>query len=157
MAVFRVVRTTPLSVDQAWRRLTDWPGHAAHVPLTRISVLTPEASGEGTCFVARTGLGPLAVDDPMEVVRWEVPGPGRPGRCRLEKRGRTIMGWAEIEVRERPLGTRVTWVEELRVRRLPRALDLVLARAGRRVFGRAVDGLLSTGAGPRSAYRHGSG
>lgn len=143
MTVFRIRRTVPLPAGEAWRRLTDWPAHAAQVPLTRISVLTPGPTRCGTRFVARTGVGPLAVDDPMEVVRWEPPSADGPGRCRLEKRGRTIVGWAEIEVLEAPGGTRVTWVEELRVRGLPRAADRVLALAGRRVFGRAVDCLLA--------------
>ncbi|MEU2158783.1 SRPBCC family protein [Streptomyces sp. NPDC019396] len=142
MAVFRVVRTTPLPAAETWRRLTDWPAHAAHVPLTRISVLTPAPTGAGTRFVARTGLGPCAFDDIMEVVHWQPPAPGLPGRCRLEKRGRVVLGWAEIVVREAPGGSRVTWEEELRPRGVPRALDAAVALAARRVFGRVVDGLL---------------
>ncbi|WP_432072291.1 SRPBCC family protein [Streptomyces wuyuanensis] len=148
MTVFRVVRTTSLSPGEAWRRLTDWPAHAAQVPLTRISVVTDGPVGEGTLFVARTGVGPAHFDDPMEVVRWEPPAAGRPGHCRLEKRGRVVLGWAEIEVRKSPAGTVVTWTEDLRVRRLPDAAGPVLARAGRRVFGRAVDGLLGRTPGP---------
>ncbi|SDM45690.1 SRPBCC family protein [Streptomyces wuyuanensis] len=148
MTVFRVVRTTPLPAGEAWRRLTDWPAHAAQVPLTRISVVTDGPGGEGTLFVARTGVGPAHFDDPMEIVRWEPPAAGRPGHCRLEKRGRVVLGWAEIEVRESPAGTVVTWTEDLRVRGLPDAAGPVLARAGRRVFGRAVDGLLGRTPGP---------
>ncbi|MGW7368687.1 SRPBCC family protein [Streptomyces sp. NPDC054841] len=143
MTVFRISRTTPLPAGEAWRRLTDWPTHAAQVPLTRISVLTPGPTAEGTLLVAHTGVGPVGFDDPMEVVRWEPPEHGRPGHCRLEKHGRTVLGWAEIGVRQTPGGTRVTWVEDLRVRGVPGVFDPVLAMAGRRVFGRAVDGLLA--------------
>ncbi|AWK09201.1 immediate-early protein 2 [Streptomyces spongiicola] len=143
MTVFRIVRTTPLPVAEAWRRLTDWPAHAAQVPLTRISVVTEGPSAEGTLFVARTGIGPARFDDPMEIVRWEPPEGGRTGYCRLEKRGRVVLGWAEIVVRESPGGAEVTWTEELRVRGLPGAAGPVLARAGSRVFGRVVDALLS--------------
>ncbi|MDI9887037.1 SRPBCC family protein [Streptomyces sp. HNM0645] len=149
MTVFRVVRATPLQAGEAWRRLTDWPAHAAQVPLTRISVATEGPSGEGTLFVARTGVGRAHFDDPMEIVRWEPPAAGRPGHCRLEKRGRVVLGWAEIEVRESPAGSVVTWTEELRVRGLPAAAGPLVARAGRRVFGRAVDGLLGRGPQPR--------
>lgn len=78
----------------------------------------------------------------MEVVRWEPPAGGRPGRCRLEKRGSVITGWAEIEVLPEGPGAVVVWVEELRIRFLPRLLDPLVARAGRLVFGRALDGLL---------------
>ncbi|MFI6416069.1 SRPBCC family protein [Streptomyces sp. NPDC050842] len=145
MTLFRVERTVPLTPDEVWRRLTDWPAHGRQVPLTRTSVLTPGPSGAGTRFTARTGIGRLAFDDPMEVVRWEPPEAGRPGVCRLEKSGRVVRGWAEIAVTgPADGGCRVEWTEELAVRGLPRAFDPVLARAGRALFGRAVDGLLRT-------------
>lgn len=144
MAPFVVERHSPLPVAEVWRRMTDWERHTATVPLTRISVLTPPPDAVGTVFVARTGLGGAGFDDPMRIVRWEPPAGGGPGFCRLEKTGRIVIGWAEIEVRpdEEGTGSRVRWREELRVWRLPRALDAVTARTGRFVFGRAVDTLL---------------
>ncbi|WP_432120897.1 SRPBCC family protein [Streptomyces sp. S1] len=143
MSPFRVERTVPLAPEEAWQRLTDWPAHGRLVPLTRTRVLTPGPNGVGTRFTARTGIGRLSFDDPMEVVRWDPPTAGRPGACRLEKHGRVVRGWALIEVTEAPGGgCRVLWTEELTVRGVPRALDPVLARAGRAVFGRALDGLL---------------
>ncbi|NML54638.1 SRPBCC family protein [Streptomyces sp. R302] len=147
MSRFRVVRAVPLTPAEAWRRLTDWPAHGRQVPLTRTAVLTSGPSRAGTRFTARTGLGPLGFDDPMEVVRWEPPRGDRPGVCRLEKYGRLVRGWAEIEVAPEAGGSRVVWTEELSVRGLPRAFDGVLARAGRVVFGRAVDGLLKAPSG----------
>ncbi|MDT9684059.1 SRPBCC family protein [Streptomyces sp. TRM76323] len=151
MSVFRLERRTGLPVAEAWRRVTDWPAHAAGVPLTRVRVLTPGPPGAGTRFTARTGIGPLGFDDPMAVVRWEPPGAGaggpEPGVCRLEKYGRVVRGWAEIAVRAEGAGARVTWVEELRVRGLPRWCDPLLARAGRWVFGRELERLLR-GPGP---------
>ncbi|MFF8033739.1 MULTISPECIES: SRPBCC family protein [unclassified Streptomyces] len=143
MATFLVQRTAPLPVDEAWRRLTEWPRHDDGVPLTRITVTTPPPTGEGTRILARTGLGPLAFDDPMEVTLWQPPVDGSPGLCRLEKRGRVVLGWAEIEVGPGPGGrARVRWREEIRLRFLPAAMDGVVARAGRQVFGRAVNRLL---------------
>lgn len=142
MSEFTVVRTPPLTAAEAWRRLTDWPAHSEGVPLTAVRVLTPGPTAAGTVFTARTGFGPLGFDDPMEVVVWRPPGPGAAGRCRLEKRGRLVLGWAEITVREEAGTARVVWREELRVRSLPRALDAPTAAAGRLVFGRAVDRLL---------------
>ncbi|EYT83118.1 hypothetical protein CF54_09270 [Streptomyces sp. Tu 6176] len=143
MVTFCLERTPPLSPGETWRRLTEWPRHGGAVPLTRVTVLTPAPTGAGTRFVARTGLGPLGFDDPMEVTLWRPPGGGEPGLCRLEKRGRVILGRAEIEVRQDPGGrTRVRWREELRVRFLPALFDPLLDRAARAVFGRAVDGLL---------------
>ncbi|MFI7337385.1 SRPBCC family protein [Streptomyces sp. NPDC050085] len=141
MAHVRIVRETPLSAVEAWRRLTDWERHGDVVPLTRVTVATPPPTAAGTVFVARTGVGRCAFDDPMEVVAWQPP-----RRCRMVKRGRFVTGWAEFEVR--PLGSggaRVEWREELRVRGVPAVADPLLAAAGRRMFGRAVAGLLRDG------------
>ncbi|MFE0738617.1 SRPBCC family protein [Streptomyces sp. NPDC058855] len=143
MTPFRIGRAVPLPPEEVWRRLTDWPAHGRRMPLTRTSVLTPGANRVGTRFTARTGIGRLAFDDPMEVIRWEPPAGGRPGVCRLEKTGRLVRGWAVIEVAGLPGGgSRVGWTEELSVRGLPRFLDPVPAAAGRLLFGRALDGLL---------------
>lgn len=142
-AVFRIQHRTALPVDEAWRRMTDWPRHAAHVPLTTITVTTAPPNGPGTRFVARSGIGRLAFDDPMEVVRWTAPVPGTPGHCRLEKRGTVVTGWAEIEVREAAGGSEVVWTEDLRIAVLPGAFDRPTAWAGRLAFGRAVGGLLA--------------
>ncbi|MGW1023597.1 SRPBCC family protein [Streptomyces sp. NPDC002577] len=145
MALIRIERVSPLSVAEAWHRLTDWRRHADVVPLTRVTVTTPPPTRDGTVFVARTGIGPAAFDDPMEVTLWEPPDPaepGRPARCRLDKRGTFVTGWAEIEVHPSEAGSRVVWREELRVRRLPQFLDPPLAASARLLFGRAADGLL---------------
>ncbi|MER5461728.1 SRPBCC family protein [Streptomyces sp. NPDC002668] len=143
MAVIRITRAVPRPAEKVWPRVTDWPAHAAQVPLTSITVVTPSPPGVGTVFVARTGLGRVGFDDPMEVVRWEPPVEGGTGRLRLEKRGRVIRGWAEIEVRPEGSGSVVVWVEELWIRLLPRLFDPLVRRVGRLVFGRALDGLLA--------------
>ncbi|MFJ6699042.1 SRPBCC family protein [Streptomyces sp. NPDC091272] len=140
MALFRIAARTPLAPAEAWRRLTAWERHAAQVPFTRITVTTPPPTGQGTRFVARTRLGRLGFDDPMEVTAWQAP-----YHCRLEKSGRVVLGWAEIDVREDPDGgggARVAWTEDLRLRGLPRICDPVLGAAGRLVFGRAMRALL---------------
>ncbi|MBD0838523.1 SRPBCC family protein [Streptomyces sp. TRM68416] len=143
MVTFLLERTAPLPPPEAWRRLTEWPRHGEVVPLTRVSVLTPGPNREGTVFVARSGLGPLGFDDRMEVTVWRPPAEGTPGLCRLEKRGRVVKGWAEIEVRPGPGGrAHVVWREELRVRLLPRIFDGPLRASARYVFGRAVNRLL---------------
>ncbi|MFC9290179.1 SRPBCC family protein, partial [Streptomyces sp. NPDC057052] len=92
MATFQFERTAPLPLDEAWRRLTEWTRHGDAVPLTRVTVLTPGPTREGTVFVARSGIGPLAFDDRMEVTVWCPPDDGGPGLCRLEKLGRTVRG-----------------------------------------------------------------
>ncbi|MFH7599711.1 SRPBCC family protein [Streptomyces racemochromogenes] len=143
MPAFSLERTPPLAPAEAWRRLTQWPRHADVVPLTSIEVLTAPPTREGTRFVARSGVGPVAFDDVMEVTVWRPPVGDEPGLCRLEKRGRVVLGWAEIEVRPGPGGSsRVVWREELRVRFLPRLFDRVLNRTARLMFGRAATLLL---------------
>ncbi|WNM31085.1 SRPBCC family protein [Streptomyces sp. Li-HN-5-11] len=143
MVEFSLERTPALPLDEAWRRLTRWPRHADAVPLTRITVVTPEPTHVGTRFVARSGIGPLGFDDPMEVTVWRPPAGGEAGLCRLEKRGRVVLGWAELEVRPGPGGrARVLWREELSVRLLPGSLDPLVAVPARAVFGRAMDVLL---------------
>ncbi|MEU5312725.1 SRPBCC family protein [Streptomyces sp. NPDC021562] len=145
MVNFLLQRTVPLPIDEAWRRLTEWPRHAGAIPLTRVTVLTDPPTHQGTVFVARSGLGPLSFDDPMEVTVWEPPREGGSGRCRLVKQGRVVLGWAELEVRPGPGGrTRVLWHEELRVRGLPSALDPLVRRTSRAVFGRTLNTLLRT-------------
>ncbi|WP_377272651.1 SRPBCC family protein [Peterkaempfera sp. SMS 1(5)a] len=145
MPPFRVQRRSPLSAQEAWLRVTDWERHARQVPLTRITVTPPPPSRVGTVVVARTGLGRAGFDDPMEIVAWEPPDGGRPGRCRLEKRGGTVLGWAEIEVVPDADGCVVRWCEDLRVRRLPAVLDGPTRWSGRLVFGRALTRLLAGG------------
>ncbi|MFF4471585.1 SRPBCC family protein [Streptomyces sp. NPDC001599] len=143
MAVFSLERTAPLAPAEAWRRLTRWERHGDTVPLTRVTAEPPGPTRPGTLVVARTGAGPLAFDDPMEVTLWEPPRADAPGRCRLVKRGRVVRGRAEIEVGTAPGGrARVRWREELDVRLVPPLLDGLLGRAGRHVFGRTVDHLL---------------
>ncbi|GHF55152.1 hypothetical protein GCM10010218_40690 [Streptomyces mashuensis] len=142
MVHFSVERRSPLPLDTAWHRITCWERHAAHVPLTAITVTTPPPTGAGTRFVARTGRGPVAFDDPMEVVRWEPPAPGRSGCCLLEKRGRVVRGWARIEVGPDGAGSRVVWEGDLRVRGVPGLFGPVVARSARLLYGRVAAGLL---------------
>jgi hypothetical protein len=149
VALFVIERSVPLPPAEAWRRLTAWERHGAGVPLTRIAVLTPPPSGPGTVFVARTGVGRAVFEDPMRVTVWQPPGADDGhGHCRLEKTGRIVIGWAEIDVRPGPAGdgtgSRVRWREDLRVWRLPGLLDGITSSSGRLVFGRAVDTLLRT-------------
>ncbi|NGN64546.1 SRPBCC family protein [Streptomyces sp. A7024] len=142
MAYFHLERHVPLPAAEAWRRATDFARHADGIPATRI-VRSGDIAAVGGRFTARTGWRRVGFDDPMEIVRWQPPGDGgTPGRCRLEKRGRLVRGWAEIEVYGEGAGTRVGWREELRPLGMPRVFDPLLARAARAVFGRALDRLL---------------
>ncbi len=130
MAHIEIVREVLLTPVETWERLTDWERHARFVPLTRIT-----RTDRG--FVARTGLGPVGFDDPMDIVEWR-----EPSFCRLEKRGRRVTGWAELNVDPFGAGSRVTWREDLHVRGLPGMFDGLTRAASRRLFSRVIDGLL---------------
>ena len=131
MALVEIVREVRLAPQVAWNRLTDWPAHGRFVPLTKVTA-TPDG------FVARTGVGPLGFDDPMQIVA-----SNEPSFCRLEKRGRLVKGWAELSVEPQGDGSRVTWREEIKVRGVPRPLDGLTRRASTRLFSRVIDGLLA--------------
>ncbi|MER8185005.1 SRPBCC family protein [Kitasatospora sp. NPDC094015] len=142
MAFFQLTRRCPLPPAEAWRRMTDWERHAGPVPFTTIRVTSASGQGVGAAFTARTAVGPVGFDDAMEVTHWQPPEAGRPGLCRLEKRGSTVTGWAEIEVRADGTGSAVRWREDLRVAALPGLLDRPTVWSGRLLFGRVVRQLL---------------
>ena len=138
MPPFAVSVESPLPPAAAWARLVDWPRHGRFVPFTTIEVTTPPPAGVGTVFVARTALGRLGFDDPLEVVEWDPP-----RRCRIEKRGSVMLGWAELTVEPRGSGSRATWREEATPAKLPGFLVGVSAASGRLLFGRVLRGLLA--------------
>lgn len=151
MARFVLTRRSPLPPQECWGRLTDWPRHGDRVPFTRVRAVRGdgrqvEVGAEvGDVVLARTGLGALHFDDPMEIVALSAPGNGRSGLCRLEKRGRVVRGYAELRVRAAGTGSEAVWAEELRIAGLPRLFDPLVAAAGRLVFGRVMDDLLAAG------------
>lgn len=106
---------TALSRDEAFAAVTDWRRH--RVPLTRITVTD-------VGFTARTGIGPVGFDDPMEVTLWDPP-----RRVVLHKRGRVIRGDATIEVVEHGTGSAVTWDEDVQITGVPRWADPVVRPA----------------------------
>lgn len=142
MAAFVVSHDSSLPVATAWARLTDWPAHGRYVPLTTISVEPPGPSAVGTVFTARTAVGRVGFDDPMEIVQWQPPAGELGGWCRLEKRGPVMLGWAELSVEPLGTGSRVIWREQARPARTPRLADPLSALAGRLLFGRVLRKLL---------------
>lgn len=140
MALFTAVVDVDAPPGRTWAALVDWPAHGRWIPLTTVTVLTPSGEGVGARFVGRTGLGPLAFDDPMEITEWEPPTDG-PGRCRIVKQGRVVLGSAWFEVA--PLlagGSRVEWTEDVEVApvRLTRPLRRLIEPAGRFAFTRTL-------------------
>lgn len=131
MTQFEIVRVVDLTPAEAWARVTRWESHGRYVPLTTITT-----SDLG--FVARTGVGRVGFDDPMEVVEWD-----EPSYCKLVKTGRLVRGWAEIEVSADGAGSRVVWREEISVLGVPRFADPVVKKSSEALFSRVLDGVLS--------------
>lgn len=145
MASFEVVRHTHLGADEAFARLTDWPRHGQFIPLTTIQLVGLIREDVGARFVARTSLGPFHFDDPMEVTYWQRPAEGSPGVCRVDKRGRVVLGSTVITVSPSREGSVVHWQEDATIRLLGPVASWPNRVAGRRIFGRVLDGLLTDG------------
>ncbi len=129
------------TAERTWQALVDWPAHARWVPFTTVQVLTPSAAGVGARFVGRSGVGRLAFDDPMEVVEWAPPQPGRAGRCAVVKQGAVVLGTASFEVAELGGGRSIVrWTEDVQI--VPVALTRwfsgVIAVLGRLAFERTL-------------------
>lgn len=137
MARFTAHREVAADPVRTWERLTDWRAHGRWVPLTTMSVRS-DTGGVGTVFVGRSGVGRLAFDDVMEVVRWEPPTATRAGTAGIAHRGRVVLGTAEVQVVPLPGGRcRVRWTEDVAVlsRQLSRPLLPLLVLGGRLAFG----------------------
>jgi hypothetical protein len=141
VATFEVVRRSQLTPGQAWSRLTDWEHHSGLIPFTTVTASAP-ADAVGGMFVARTSLGPLGFDDPMEITGWQPPTPSHPGECTLVKRGSFVRGGARLTVTQIPGGSEVQWHEEATLRFGGRAVDVINQHVGRLLFTRLLDRLL---------------
>jgi hypothetical protein len=141
VATFELVRRTSLPVEETWSRLTDWERHGGLIPLTTVTVTGP-ANHVGAVFVARTSIGQLGFDDPMEITVWRPPEQSGHGECSMVKRGSVVRGGAELTVSRVPGGSEVRWREEATLSFGGRLLDAVNKHAGKLVFGRLIDRLL---------------
>lgn len=148
MARFDVRVDARAPAADVWDLLTDWPAHSRFVPLTRVCRTSAPGDGPGVGdrFVGRSGAGPLAFDDPMEVVEFSPPAGGSAGRCVLAKLGGVLLGRAVIEVT--PTGTstcRVRWFEDVEIApvRLTRWAAPVVGAAGAAAFGRVLRAMVA--------------
>ena len=153
MATFEVLIASSLPAPEAWRRLLDLRAHSAVIPLTTVSgdVLEAGRLVDGSRFVARTGVGPLAVDDVMVVESIVPPTAHAAGTVRIRKRGKVVRGRIELRVAPAATGCTVDWGQRIRVRGVPGLLDPLVSRVARAAYGKALRRLL---AGARSGRRH---
>ena len=130
---FNVRKSLALPADAVWQELTAWPRHATWIPATTITLLEGDG-GIATRFVARTGVGPLALDDTMVVTHLD-PSKRTAG---IRKTGPLITGEAGFTVAQVGSGCSLDWWENVEVPHVPRHLAPILALVGRLSFGVAI-------------------
>lgn len=135
MGTFELARTLPGTPAEVFAVVADLHAYGEFVPMTRIDG-DPGPIGPGWRFDARTGPGPLALLDRMQVTHYDAPhGFG------IVKLGPILDGWAEIDLTAEGEHTRVIWREHITVR--PAAVGRLVAPltdpVNRLLFGRALD------------------
>jgi carbon monoxide dehydrogenase subunit G len=86
-------------------RHVDWMADAVAIHFE-----SDQTRGVGTCFVCDTKVGPITLQDRMEITEWE------PGRRMGVRHAGIVTGTGAFELEAIDLGrrTRFTWTEELR-------------------------------------------
>jgi hypothetical protein len=137
---FSLCRSVPLEPSEAWHRLADWGSHGDWIPFTRVD-LDPTDERR---FVAWSGLGPVMLEDRMQVLEERFD--GTRGYCRVAKLGPVLVGEAEFTVGPglTPGTSVVEWREDVRMRRLPRWASGFAARVGRTMFARSLGRMART-------------
>ena len=111
---FTVTERWPIDSQRVWDALVDWAGHAEWVPATTVRIESGDG-GHGTVFIARTGLGPLAFDDTMQVVQFDPTA----RTASVRKLGPLLTGTAGFTVVPEGSASRLEWFEDVEVPRLP--------------------------------------
>ena len=118
--VAETIDRPPAEVWAALERIEDHPQWMADAQ--SITFDGPSRRGEGTAFVCRTKVGPLALDDRMEITEW------RPGVAMSVRHRGTVSGFGTFRLHPQrgATATRVVWSETLHA---PRRLGGPLAEA----------------------------
>ena len=123
--------------------------HTRFIPLT---TLRGDGTGgrrlrAGSRFVAHTALGPIGVDDVMEVRRFDAPTSSTSsGRAALVKTGRLIGGDIDVTVAPATAGrgprTHVEWRQYITLRGIPAVADPLVAGVARLAYATVLRRLL---------------
>jgi uncharacterized protein YndB with AHSA1/START domain len=121
-----------------WDELVDWKGHEEWIPSTDVEVHNEgDESGIGAEFTAWSGPAPttsigrkLSLEDRMRVDELDYTEAASSGSCRVSKLGPVLTGWAAFTVEPMGSGTRMVWVEDVKVPYAPQFLAPVFAKLG---------------------------
>lgn len=146
-AWFAVELGCDCSPGEAIRRVLDFRAHTRLIPLTVVEpAVRFDELHAGFRFVARTGMGPVALDDVMLVE--EIDG----SSARIVKQGRVIRGSIHVRVEPVPGGSVLRWHQQVRLPWLPGFLQGSAAQVLRLGYKRVLRRLLED-AGPGSGDR----
>lgn len=130
MGEFRVCLRRPLPAPVAFERVLDLDAHTDLIPLTTLQ--HPDPLRPGVQFTARTGLGPLRIDDVMTVVDHTPPTGATPGRCTIIKTGRWVRGDIRFTVTPTgPESCRIEWHQRITVWGISRIADRLVTSVAR--------------------------
>lgn len=97
------------TAEETWDAAVDWPGQKHWVLASSVRATSGGGRGVNATVEAKTGFGPLAIHDPMEIVEWDPP-----HRLVLRHVGPLVRGDAVYEVTRIPGGrSLLVWSEEL--------------------------------------------
>jgi len=96
--------------EQLWRLLVDWERQGEWMPRTTVTHVDGPRLGVGTRITARTGIGPLAIVDPMTVTAVDPP-----YRYEIVHTGRMVKGVGAFVVEPSGTGSHFRWWERVEV------------------------------------------
>lgn len=142
MGTFDLTRRVPSGQQETFDVFAAFRNHGDFIPMTTITA-DDGPIGVNWTFTARTGLGPLALIDRMEVSVWEPP-----HEFRIDKLGPMVDGWAHVHFVREGSETRVVWREHIMVRPhvVGAAVGRVIDPLNRLMFSRALDKMVARAA-----------
>ena len=128
-ASFTVELATPLTPDAALARVLDLRVHDRVIPFTRVRpAVSAEELRPGSVFVARTGIGPIAFDDPMMIEQLGAYGDAGGTGAVIVKQGRALQGKVNLQITPDAAGSQVHWHQDVRLPWLPGIVQPLAAR-----------------------------
>jgi hypothetical protein len=132
--VFELEVEVPLTSQEAWDRLNDWPSHGKWIPLTRIDV----DRNDPARFVAYSGIRPLVLEDRMHQLTAQFD--GTTGDSTVAKLGPILVGEAQFAVKPGASANSsiVRWREDVAVKWLPKFLVAPTSFIAKKMFAQGV-------------------